>query len=429
LHRDDKVHLQHHANCYWTRRLCSIAGFFEENIVILKFQIPKRLLVPLLIVLAAKIAGSIFVYYSMNIGASGTFWTNPARVFSWEQNSVFLQDESGFGKFPLVFVGWDSAWYLTIMEKGYAFSLQSYSFSPGLPFFGELFYTFLRNPMFSIVTSAFVFGVLWIPLYQMLAESYIGKRAAMLSALLLALFPYVFLFTTVAYSEGLLLFFVLSTWLLFKRGKVGYALPFAVAAPLMRTMGILVIFPMLFYSLKQKGPRRIRDVLLSFLPVVSLALWFVVSGLAVGDVLAPVHTTEWSGLYSFRTLLMEGIPQKGIQALLTAPVQPYPIVTHWLLPVAVVCALTFPPFLIYKAAKTDKLLTIYSLAGYLGVLVYGALVSTPRFMALLFPLWIPLTALFSGRKKSIVIAAIAAVAFLIVAIDLWTSFLNGQFVA
>ena len=387
------------------------------------------MLIPFLIALAAKIAGAFFVYSSMNIGVSGTFWSDPQKVYSWEQNAVFLQGTGNTGKWPLTFLGWDSAWYLNILSRGYAFSPQTYAFSPGVPFFGAAFNTILQNPMVSLVVTTLIFGVLWIPLYQLFAEFYMGKRAALASALLLAFSPYLFVFTTVAYSEGVFLFFTLSTWYLFKKGKVAYSSVLAAVTALTRIVGVLVILPMLFGSLKQKSVHRLRNVILSLLPIAALVLWFMYCGFTANDLLAPVHTTEWTGLYSLRTLLLEGIPQKGIQAILAAPYQYYPIPTHWHLPAGVVCALVIPLFLFRKAWKMDKSLAIYSLASYFGILLFGALVSTPRFISVLFPLWIPLTAGLSLNKKSLVFVTVVAGVFYVVALSLWISFLNGQFIA
>jgi hypothetical protein len=193
-------------------------------------------------------------------------------------------------------------------------------------------------------------------------------------------------------------------------------------------MGILVVLPMLYVSFKQKS-HRVRNLFLSFLPIASLTAWFVGLGFSVGDFLAPVHTSEWAQLYSFRTLLTDGIPHYGIKALLEASYQPYPIPTNWLLPFAVVLGLILPLFLFSGTWKKDKSLWFYSLAGYGGILFFGALVSLPRFISVLFPLWIPFMSTFSGKNKSIIFIVIVVVIFYVVAIDLWLSFLNGQFVA
>jgi hypothetical protein len=412
-----------------SRRFCFFSGFFETDLVLWKLRFPKRWLFPLLVVLAAKLVGGLFIYYWMNIGTVATFWFNPSRVFDLTQNEVLLRNLDTTSKVPSLFVGWDSAWYLSIVEKGYGFSAQSYTFSPGFPFFTRLLNFFLGNPLISLVICGLVFGVLWIPIYQALAERFIGKKAALASALLFAFSPYVFLFTTVAYSEGLLLFFTLAAWYLFERRKTAYASAFAIAAPLMRTMGILVAFPLILSSLKQKNRRKLGSILLSVMPIIGLVLWLAFLGLSTGDLLAPVHTTEWNGMYTVRSLLLQNSPQKALQTIFEAPYKNWPATPFWFSPVAIAAALIVPPFLIFRAAKIDKNLMIYSLVGYCGILFFGAIVSTPRFVSMLFPLWIPLTAKWTLNKKSIIIIILVISLSFLLALDMWTSFLNGQFVA
>ena len=195
-------------------------GFFKDDLTFLRLRVPKRLVTAFLVVLVTKIVISAFIYYSANVQSSGTFWMDPNRVFSWDQNKVFLENVNKTPNWAYLFVGWDSAWYLSIMTRGYAFSTQSYTFTPGLPVFGKLFSLLFQNPVVSIALCALMFGVLWIPFFQLIAEKYMSKQAALASTLLFALSPYVFLFTSVAYSEGLFLFFTLSAWYLFKKGKV-----------------------------------------------------------------------------------------------------------------------------------------------------------------------------------------------------------------
>ena len=193
-------------------------------------------------------------------------------------------------------------------------------------------------------------------------------------------------------------------------------------------MGILALLPIMYYGLKQKT-HKVRNMLLSLVPIASLTAWFATLGFFANDSLAPLHTSEWSSLYSFRTLLTDGIPHYGIKAVLQAPYQLPPIPTHWLLPLAVGIALFLPLLLFYWTWKKNRLLFIYSLAGYVGILLFGALVSTPRFISVLFPLWIPLTASLLGGKKSIVFVIIFLALFYVLALDLWVNFLNGIFIS
>ncbi len=372
----------------------------------------------------------MFIYYSMNVASVGTFWSDPVRVFNWEQNKVFLQHAGIAGNWPLVFVGWDSAWYLSIITRGYVFSPQSYTFMPGLPIFGSVFNVFLQNPLLSIAVCALIFGVLWVPFYQLIAEDYIGRRAALTSALLFAFSPFLFVFSTVAYGEGLFLFFTLSAWYLFKKSHAAGASLLAGVAALTRVMGILLILPMLYCSIKNKGTRKSRNIALSILPVAAVALWLGYCLMSSGDLFASIHTTEWGGLYTVPSFVLRDLPQMGLKAFLEIPQQNWPALQYWLSPPAMFLALAVPPFLIYRVAKIDGSLALYSLAGYLGFLVFGAIVSAPRFASVLFPLWLPLTAkLTLNNKKQLILTTAVLAVFFAVALDMWMNFLNGRFVA
>jgi hypothetical protein len=314
------------------------------------------------------------------------------------------------------------------MTRGYGFSPQSYAFSPGLPFFGNAFNLFLQNPIVSMAICVLIFGVLWVPLYQLVAERYIGRQAALGSTLLFGLSPYTFLFTTVVYTEGLFLFFTLGSWHLFKGGKTAYASVFAAVSFLSRIAGVLLVLPMLFEALKDKAKHRVRIVGLSLVPILALFLLLVYFKITTNDFVPFLRVTEWDALYTVRTIILEGLPQKGI-SVFTASFQNYSAPLNWFVPFAVVLALAVPPFLIFKVAKTEKSLAVYSLTYYVGVLMGGALASTPRYISALFPLWIPLAAKLSLNGKSkILVVAFSAVSF-IISLNMWVDFLSGNFVA
>ena len=360
----------------------------------------------------------------------GTFWTDPSRVFSWPQNQILLQYSGTAGNFPYMFVGWDSAWYLSIITKGYIFSPQTYTFMPGLPTAGFLFNLVFQNALNAAVVCALVFGILWIPFYQLVAEPYIGKRAALASSLLIAFSPYLFVFTTVVYGEGLFLFVTLFAWYLFTKRKTAVSSVLAGVASLTRVMGMIVVLPMLLSSIRQKTQHRARNIILSVLPLAAVALWLGYCFAVSGDLLASIHTTEWGGLYTVPSFLLRDLPQMGLKAFYEIPKQSWPAMQFWLSPAAMVLALFVPPFLIYRLKKIDSSLAIYSLVGYLGFIVFGAIVSAPRFASVLFPLWLPLTAKLTikSRAQTVFFVAVLAI-FFVLSLDMWRSFLNGQFVA
>lgn len=375
-----------------------------------------------------KVATASAIYYLSNVELAGTFWSNPHLIYGWSQDQVLLANMPVANRWPLMFVGWDSAWYLSILTHGYEFSPQSYSFSPALPFSGYLLNLIVHNPIASLVLVSAAFGIMLIPIYQLLAEDYLSRRTALLSALLFAFLPYVFVFTTVAYSESLMLFFILGAWVMANRGRMVEASALAIAAPLCRTMGILVVIPLLYNAAKHRRHRKL-NIALSILPIMSLAGWFAYLGLSSGVFLAPVSTTEWSNLWTVRSLVFEGIPKYGLEAVFEAPYQFAPVVTHWLVPFAVLVALVVPPLLFLKLWRKDRLLWLYSAAAYFGVLWFGAIVSIPRFMSVVFPFILIASSVLSGSKKSVAAAVVLAAVFYVLSIDLWWSFLNGVFIS
>jgi len=409
--------------------LLLIGSFFEDKIMLWRLSIPKRLLTSLLVVVFIKIAIAVLLFYWMDIESVGTFWFDANRVFIEEQNQALFQITNSTVKWPYLFVGWDSAWYLSIMTKGYMFSSQSHAFSPGLPLIGAIFNLALDDPLVSLVSPNLIFGVLWVPFYQLLAEGYMDKRAALASTLLFALSPYTLIFTTVAYSEGLLLFFSISAYYLLKIGKIGWASGLAAFAALTRITGVLIFLPMFIFALKKKNSLRIRYVMLSFLPIAVVVFWFSYFHFLVGDFFAPVHTTEWSELHTVPNLLFDNFPQKGLHNFSELLATGWPEMHYWIIPIATACALFIPLILIRETAKIDKALAVYSLAGYIGVLCFGALVSMPRFISMLFPLWLPLTVKSTWNKKTIWIFTLSLICSLILSVDMWRSFLDGQFIA
>ncbi len=394
--------------------------FFEKQFRVWNLKVPLRLVSAALLILLAKLFGSLIVYAFLDVGSLGTFWVNNVSVNAI-QNQVLQNGNLQNPQWLSLFYGWDSAWYLSILTYGYHFSVQSYAFFPGFPLAGGLINLGLQNPAASLAFSSLLFGVLWVPVYQLVAELYLSKPVAFLSTMLFAFSPYVFLFTTVAYSESLLLFFMLLAWLLFKKGKTVYASISVAVAVISRSVGILIIIPMIIETLTGKNPHKKRSLILCLFPAVALLAWMGYGQLTVNDWFAFIHTTEWQGMYSFKTLLLQILPQNGVQAFFV-PNQ------HLFLPIAAWACVIVPPFLIAELSTKSKSLAAYSLVYFLGVLTFGAMLSLPRFMSILFPLWIALMSKFVVNKASVVLLCGVLVVFFVWGLFLWINFLSGVFV-
>ncbi len=395
-------------------------GFFEKQYRVWKLSIPLRLVSLALLILFAKLVGSIIVYFFLGIDSFGTFWVGNGEIDGL-QNQVLQTGALQSNHWLSLFYGWDSAWYLSILTHGYQFSIQSYAFFPGFPLFGGIINLAVQNLPVSLAGCSLLFGVLWVPVYQLVAELYLNRQVAFLSTLLFAFCPYVFLFTTVAYSESVLLFFLLLSWLLFKKGKKVSASMSAAVAVISRAVGILIIIPMAIETLTSKNPHKIRNLLLCFLPAAALLTWLGYGQLTANDWLAFIHTTEWHDMYSFRELLLNVLPQKGIQTFFAPNQNLSLLLAAW-------ASIILPPFLIAELRNTSKSLTAYATVYFLGVLTFGAMISLPRFMSILFPLWIALMSKFVVNKVSVVLLCGVLLMFFVWGLFLWSKFLSGVFV-
>jgi len=253
----------------------------------------------------------------------------------------------------------------------------------------------------------------------------VDKRTATEAALLFALSPYVFLFTTVVYAEGLFLLLTLSSWYFFKKKRTFHAAALGAAATIARPPGLLISLPMILECLREKAPLRIRNMALSCLPLLSFFMWLTYCRLTANDWLATVHTTDWHGYISLPVFLFKMVPAEGGYAFLA----PLPNPLHWLAPLSIWGAFLISPFLVYKMLSADRSLAVYSSVYYLSILVFGAVASAPRFLSFLFPLWLPtFPVLFKKRWSTPLIAVILLSSYLI-GLDLWVGFLSGQFIA
>ena len=368
-----------------------------------------------------KIALAFSLYASQQVGAVDGFWMDASRVEPLVQNEILLDAGSKAARWAYLFLGWDGAWYASIAARGYSFSDQSFAFMPGLPYLSRLLQAALGGVIPTIVVVCLVLGVVWVPLFQSVAERYMGKTAAFLCSVLFALSPFTLLFTTVAYSEGLFLFTTLAAWRLYLGKRYLPATIAAAAAALVRVPGFLIVLPMAVGLLvSPDGGSRVKAALIGIPTTLALLGWVAFMGLS-GDPLAILHTTEWSGMYTLPAYFASVLPAGGLSAL-SFPVAHLNV--HRLLPLAVWGSVFLLPLLMRRLWVMDRPLGIYSLAYLAGVVASGAAVSTPRFLAVLFPLWLPISEAVTSRRWVLVLVA----GFIFICEVLWVGFLGGVFV-
>jgi len=189
--------------------MSSPCGLFDGEISFWRLQVPTRYAATLVVVLSVKLVIGFLLYLMFALG-SGFYWASAPTAYL-PQNQAFVDVGNGSG-WPLVFLGWDSAWYLTIAERGYNYVSESASFYPLLPVLTWAADQLTHFPAESMVAVAFLAGVTWVPLFQQVCERYMSRSAALSATLLFALSPVSLVFTSVAYSEGLFLSLTLASW-------------------------------------------------------------------------------------------------------------------------------------------------------------------------------------------------------------------------
>ena len=389
----------------------------------------NRYLFCLLLVAGLKLLVSLWVYglivaYSkgafalpwmmkqtVNIGLE-RWWALPIQTPSW----TFL------------FQGWDSPFYVLIARSGYSFPF--YTFSPAFPALIKAFTYVLGDVWVASSLVSIIIGLAWVPVFQKLAEQYLTEHDALEATILAATFPYVFLFTTVAYTEGLFTLTTLAAWFLHLKKKHLPAALLASIATLTRMPGILIILPMIINSMIIKAkPRATRlSLIIDFplvylLPVAALGSWFIYVQLTTGSWYT-IFTSggEWGGKNASGT--------SGfwlLQMLTLHPLNPMPVeVTSQSGSIpAILTALAFASLFFLLATKTwsmDRALAVYSWLLMVFLLYFGYTLSQLRFFSFIFPSWLMLR---TGSRIGLVLVTGL---FLVASGILWFFFLIRYFV-
>lgn len=148
---------------------------------------------------------------------------------------------------------WDGFWYGLIAERGYIHSATT-AFWPLYPwtmrFTGNLLVIPYETAGYLLSNVAFLLAL--VVLYRFVATEW-GHEAARRSTLLLAFFPTAFFYTAV-YSESFFLLFCVLAFYWARSGRWWLAGLAALLAGLTRNVGVLLIVPLGIMFLRQFGP-------------------------------------------------------------------------------------------------------------------------------------------------------------------------------
>jgi hypothetical protein len=312
-----------------------------------------------------------------------------------------------------LFNSWDSAHFTLIAQQGYVHP--NYVFLPAYPILIRLVGSVIGDYWFGafLVTQSFAFGSL--VMFQLLARFYMEEREALCATLLIATFPYISVFTTLAFSEALFLLSSVSVWYLYKKRRMGLSSFLAGVASITRIYGIAIIVPIFLDIVKSKDYRKLFHLTV---PVAFLASWFLFCYLATGDPLASwsdeaTFTVGSQSKFSLAQTIMNQLIGKAIGA---TPVPFY-------IDPPILMSLSLFAYLIVKTWQVDHLLSAYA------VLLFGAFMVTTvnhlsilRFLSFVFPIWLTI------RVSRLTLAAVCIAFFVPVTLLLWFDAINVTFI-
>jgi hypothetical protein len=189
---------------------------------------------------------------------------------------------------------WDAVWYLRVAETGYGGSEARAAFFPLYPLLVRaLAAPFGASPAallgaaYAVALAAFL-GAL--TLLHRLVSLELGRPLARPTLLLLAVFPAALYFGA-PYAESLFLLLAVGAFYAARTGRWAWAGACAAAAAATRNSGVLLLLPLLIVWWGTRE-RRIGDAAWILLAPLGLAAFALYLGLAEGDAWAFVHAHE-----------------------------------------------------------------------------------------------------------------------------------------
>src|SRR5690242_1011905 len=308
---------------------------------------------------------------------------------------------------------WDSVWYLAIANDGYpAGDPRRAAFFPLYPLLVRAAKLLVGSPIVAGAAVSLACFAVALVLLRRLTELELGAAAADEAVWALALFPAAVFFTAV-YSEALYLMLSVGCLYAARTGRWAWAGTLGALGAATRSAGVLLVVPLAIMWLARadgRARRRTRDAAWIALVPAGLAAFCAALALGGGDAFAPLHAQDvwfrrfagpFVGVWDGTTAAWRGMHH------LDAPSARADVVLFAFLVLAV-------PAVVGVLRRLPPAYGAYVVAALALPLSYPVgpqpLMSLPRFLAVLFPLfmWLGAWMAEAGRARRIAVLAPSA---------------------
>lgn len=338
------------------------------------------------------------------------FYTLPFNTASYFAN--FHYPEESPVTLKEAFKTWDAQHYLYLSEQGYKPNHDSNAFYPLFPFLIHLFTPLFHNSFYAGLFISNLLSILSIVFFYLFVKNYFKNKnqeqLALASVVLLLIFPTGF-YLSLIYSESLSLFLIIIFFYFLYKNRFLYASVFAILIPLSRPIGIFIIFPYAFYTLRYLyliSPKislqmQVKKMLVDYRfylllsPLFGLLIYFSIMYLSTSSITSGVMAAgHYASGWKITNILHPDIFLKNLFS---------PIPTkHLLINSGIDRAffLLFVALLYFIYKRLDKTLFIYALTVG-SVPLFGTFMSYARYSLLIFPIFMVLSGFIKSKSHLI----------------------------
>jgi len=371
-----------------------------------KWKMAQFFCYPLVVAVAIRVIGAFWLFHLLSSdGGFHTQWmdANPNLIIGWSPIPL----PSGSSSWLWLFNAYDSPHFPLIAMLGYEHP--NYVYLPGYPALIRLTALFTGDYWFGAFLVTQVFALASIVVFQLLAEEYIPQREALYATLVMSTFPYVSVFTTLSYSESVFLFFTISTWYFYKKGRIGISSLLAGLASVTRIYGFAIVLPIFLDIIKCKSYRRLFYLLI---PVTFIGSWALFCYLSTGDPLVS-WTDQKYWVFDSKYSLGQYVLSETLRGIKGSTVfNP-----------AILVSVALFAFFVLKSWQVDRFLWAYA-ASLFGALVFTTVnhLSLLRYFPFIFPIWLTL------KVRNPLVVAICIAFFVPLTLILWLYNLSAIFI-